>query len=506
MSTALITQSLRTRASDIIIRSPVSAIYPDVSKVFKGLYSSSLAGEPSILGLSPTRSTSEYMLSSFSDLNRSLRTISAIGGSERTINIEDLRKGADVVIGTPGRVDWLIQNQLLVTRNIQVILLDKSNLLLSSEIVLRILKNLPATSQRVLLTNSSDPMDPWLKDTIQSITRPCGYIDVLVELNPAAASPNITTRHCYSIINQSDQMRQLRAIVDNTDHKKTIVYVRSSQEVEMMRDHPLFTDWYFNSLEKGGKSLSRFKAATRATLVTHDTVVSFDTNSCRKLFLGPPKSLDEYMIQVGDSLESLVVVRKNEFEKFSANYLKKLFNFVPTNVPGPVDLSMAYLESVIRQVRSDVSSTPVTTTSNLVKMHGPDLVTGLLLMAEERRVFDEKTSPFSGEPGYSPVLLVDPFMKKIRTHEMCHKIVSECLRSSRSSIGRIALSEKGFIVDVPNESVAALIGSPKLTRRNIHAVYLTAIPRIIDRQKSFIIKRLVRDRKLASRLLLKRKR
>ena len=489
-----LSELVRSRVSDILIRSPGSLAYTDLSEILAHTYKAHPHGEPSILGISPTKPSCEY-LGSCLKLSP-LRTVLAIGGSERSSNIANLRMGADIVLGTPARIDWLLGNQSLVTRNIQLIVLDKSSQLLTSDIVLKIIKQLPVLSQRILVTGTHDPLDPWLKDTVHSIIRPGGLVDVSPTNSVIAPS---STRHTYSLIGHTDQLKLLRFTNDNSETKKTIIFVRSRTDLDILRENRLFSDWLFNT-EKSD-SVTRFIAAIRSVLVTCNDLDTIPKN-CRIIHFGVPKSSDDYLNRTRSVDESHVLLRKSDFEKFKSIYMKKNnIMFSAIGVPSPIELTLSFFQDTIRRMKTeDPEPTP------LVRLHGSDLVTGLLVMAEEGRIFTEKTSPFSGEPGYSPVLLVDPFLKKIKTHEACHKIVADCLRQSKKSIGRIALSEKGFVVDVPTELVTSLTDSPKLKRRNIHAVYLSEIPRIVDRQKSFIIKRAVRDKKLAARLLGKRKR
>jgi hypothetical protein len=483
---------LRTRASDVMIRSVGSAVYPEMSQTLKDVYKPHPSGEPSILGISPTKPSCDYLASCFQI--PPLRTVTGIGGSERSLNVANLRMGADLVIGTPGRIDWLLSTNSLTSGNIQLVLLDKSNQLLTSDIVLKILNQVPLSAQRVLVTGSSEPTNPWLQDTVHSIIRPVGLVDLV----PTDPPESTRTKHTYSLVGQSEQLKQLRFTLDTSGSKKTIVFVRSLTDVEVLRENRMFNDLLFDT--DNSNSVARFNAASRAILVTHD--LSSIPTDCRIVHFGLPKSPDEYANRTSSVEESHVLLRKPEFDKFKSVYLKKnRMSFSALGVPSPTELTLSFFQNTVRQMKQEKSES-----SPLVKMHGSDLVTGLILMAEEGRIFGEKTSPLSGEPGYSPVLLVDPFMKKIKSHQVCHKIVSDCLRQSKKSIGRIALSEKGFVVDVPTDLVSTLTASPKLKRRNIHAVFLSQIPRIVDKQKTFIIKRTVRDRKLAARLIAKRKR
>jgi hypothetical protein len=212
---------------------------------------------------------------------------------------------------------------------------------------------------------------------------------------------------------------------------------------------------------------------------------------------------------------SHVLIRNNEFDSFKKNICK----FSPYSIPNGDEAMLMFARRLLNDTRpagetdtsKDMTSQETVISpkkiSDLIRMHGIEFVTGLVSMARLANVgIDKVPSPLSGESGFSAILLHDPFHKKIRTHEMCHKLVADALKRSvggdiRDSIGRIALSEKGFVVDVLTEYVSSLMNSRRLRARNIQPIYLKELPRIVDRDKSFVLKQFVKDKKLLSRMM-----
>lgn len=83
--------------------------------------------------LSPTR---ELALQIHEELKRigkctNLSIVSVFGGSDIERQIKDLKRGADIVVGTPGRVQDLMRRRVLKINNIDFMVLDEADEMLN---------------------------------------------------------------------------------------------------------------------------------------------------------------------------------------------------------------------------------------------------------------------------------------------------------------------------------------------------------------------------------------
>ena len=79
--------------------------------------------------LCPTRELALQTTEVFRKLSAGskLRTVSVYGGQSATVQIRALRAGAQIVVGTPGRVKDLIQRNVLKLQNVRTVVLDEAD-------------------------------------------------------------------------------------------------------------------------------------------------------------------------------------------------------------------------------------------------------------------------------------------------------------------------------------------------------------------------------------------
>lgn len=81
------------------------------------------------LVLCPTRELALQTTEVFRKLSTGtkLRTVSVYGGQSATVQIRAIRAGAQIVVGTPGRVKDLIQRNVLKLQNVRTVVLDEAD-------------------------------------------------------------------------------------------------------------------------------------------------------------------------------------------------------------------------------------------------------------------------------------------------------------------------------------------------------------------------------------------
>lgn len=79
--------------------------------------------------LCPTRELAIQTTQTFNNLSafKKLRIVSVYGGQSATIQIRALRAGAQIVVGTPGRVKDLIERNILKLKNVRIAILDEAD-------------------------------------------------------------------------------------------------------------------------------------------------------------------------------------------------------------------------------------------------------------------------------------------------------------------------------------------------------------------------------------------
>lgn len=112
--------------------------------------------------LTPTRELSEQVAEEARRLSytRPVKTVCCVGGKQIRRQIDGLKQGAQIVIGTPGRVLDLISRKILVLDTIRIVVLDEADRMLDIGFrpdIERILRRCPTERQTLLLSATLPP-------------------------------------------------------------------------------------------------------------------------------------------------------------------------------------------------------------------------------------------------------------------------------------------------------------------------------------------------------------
>ncbi len=119
-------------------------------------------GQVQALVVTPTRELALQVAKSFDDYGRyrRVRVLAVYGGQPYGQQIHQLRKGVNVVVGTPGRLLDLIKQKVLDLSNVRTIVLDEADEMLSMgfiEDMEAILEQTPSTRQTTLFSATVPP-------------------------------------------------------------------------------------------------------------------------------------------------------------------------------------------------------------------------------------------------------------------------------------------------------------------------------------------------------------
>jgi ATP-dependent RNA helicase DeaD len=115
-----------------------------------------------VLVLTPTRELSEQVAEEARRLSshHPVRVATCVGGKKITQQVNALKSGAQIVVGTPGRVLDLLRRQLLRVDALKVVVLDEADRMLDIGFrpdIERILRQCPADRQTLLLSATLPP-------------------------------------------------------------------------------------------------------------------------------------------------------------------------------------------------------------------------------------------------------------------------------------------------------------------------------------------------------------
>ncbi len=177
-------------------------------------------------------------LENFSKYMPAFKTIAVYGGADISKQINQLRGGGQIVVGTPGRVNDLLRRNILKVGNIKWLVLDEADEMLTmgfKEEMDAILANTPKEKQTLLFsatmpTEIADLTDKYLSSP-----------EKITVGKKNAGAENV--EHHYYVVHARDKYATLKRIADNYPDCYAIVFCRTRMETKEVAEN-LLADGY----------------------------------------------------------------------------------------------------------------------------------------------------------------------------------------------------------------------------------------------------------------------
>jgi len=224
------------------------------------------------------------------------------GGERIDVQIKALRRGTNIVIGTPGRVHDLIRRNVLKLSTIRWVVLDEADEMLDmgfKEDLDAILDDTPATRQTLLFSAT-------ISRSVRAIAKQ--YMktaeEIAIGTNNIGAD-NIT--HEYYIVNAKDRFIALKRILDNLPGVYGILFCRTRIETqdlaEKLKRANYDTDALHGDISQSirTKIMDRFKKKDSGLLVATDVAArGIDINNLSHVInYGLPEQINSYTHRTG---------------------------------------------------------------------------------------------------------------------------------------------------------------------------------------------------------------
>jgi ATP-dependent RNA helicase DeaD len=223
--------------------------------------------------LSPTRELCVQIMNDMTSFATSMNVdiLAVYGGASIEQQIKSLRKNCDIVVGTPGRTLDLIKRKILKLENVQYVVLDEADEMLSmgfSEDMDAILATTP-TEKQVLLFSATMPPE------MQRLSKK--YMKNPQEVSAGSKKEaNVNVEHIYYQIQSKDRYLALKRAVDVAPDIYGIIFCRTRSETKDVAEK-LAADGYNTDSLHGDLSqaqrdhvMGRFRSRQLQILVATD--------------------------------------------------------------------------------------------------------------------------------------------------------------------------------------------------------------------------------------------
>lgn len=179
---------------------------------------------PQLLVLAPTRELAIQVAEAFQTYSRYLKcsVLPIYGGQSYDNQLRQLKRGTQIIVGTPGRVMDHIRRKTLVLDQLQALVLDEADEMLRMgfiDDVEWILEHTPAQRQIALF---SATMPKEIKKVANKYLNDPAHIKIETKTSTAT-----TIRQRFSIVNRNQKLDAFTRILEVEDFDGVIVFVRT---------------------------------------------------------------------------------------------------------------------------------------------------------------------------------------------------------------------------------------------------------------------------------------
>lgn len=190
---------------------------------------------PRVLVLAPTRELAIQVAKDFKDISKRLAITCFYGGSSYNPQIDAIRNGIDILVGTPGRIKDHIQNHKLDLTKLKHVVLDEVDQMLDmgfaeqvEEILSASYKKDSDSNPQTLLFSATCPH--WVYDVAKKYMRAdCKHVDLIGKKTQKAAT---TVEHLAIACHWSQRAAVIGDVIQvySGSHGRTIVFCETKKE------------------------------------------------------------------------------------------------------------------------------------------------------------------------------------------------------------------------------------------------------------------------------------
>jgi ATP-dependent RNA helicase DeaD len=313
--------------------------------------------------LSPTRELAVQIGNNIKDFSKYMKNVNVLtvyGGANIDEQIKKLRKGVQIVVGTPGRTVDLIKRGRLKLENVQWLILDEADEMLNmgfKDELDQVLEVTPEEKQ-TLLFSATFPKE------VESIAR--NYMNNPVEITAGqknTGSDNVENQ--YYLVTERNRYPALRRICDVNPDIYGIVFCRTKRETAQVADN-LIQDGYNADALHGDLSqaqrdgvMQKFRNKSLQMLVATDVAArGLDVNSLTHVInYKLPDQTEAYTHRsgrtgrAGNKGISIALITNKEMGKLRPIERKIQKKFEKKSVPSGEEICKNQLFSLINNVK-----------------------------------------------------------------------------------------------------------------------------------------------------------
>lgn len=446
---------------------------------------------PQAIVLSPTR---ELAMQIHEELNRigkynDSKIVCVFGGSDIEKQIRTIKKGAEIIVGTPGRVMDLMRRNVLKLNDVKYVVLDEADEMLNMgfvEDIETILEKIDDNRQTILF---SATMPSGIKKIAQNYMH-ADFKHVAILSKQTTAT---SVKQFYYEVKQKDRFETLCRLIDVANVKTGIIFCRTKRSVdevtEQMQQANYNVEAMHGDLNQNHRmnTLRKFKKGTINFLIATDVAArGIDVeNVTHVINYELPQDIESYVHRIGRTgradkeglaysiitprevsfLKQIERVTKSKITKVSVPSLQEIFEAkIGTLISDVEDVILAGNHKKFKQLVNEIDPTMLS-----------DFTAALLYMNYhqqlgfnyQRDTIQEISSKKRGKNNkdYARLFITAGTMDRVKVPQIISFFVDNA-KIKKDDIGDIDIKRKFTFVDINKKVVNKVIN--KCNRQKIN--------------------------------------
>lgn len=254
--------------------------------------------------LAPTRELAAQIAESFKSLNtkKGLRAVTIVGGLSMRRQSDELRRGAQVVIATPGRLLDHIERGNLNLSSVEILVLDEADRMLDMGFlpaIRKVLSELPSKRQALLFSATMSP-------EIEKLARSTMNKPEIIEVSPRGSAAETVEQYAYTVATES-KTALLLDLLEKEQSARVLVFTRTKRGAERLshilqaREHKANRIHADRSQSQRESALRGFREGhTRVLVATDIAARGIDVDSVSHVInYDMPTAPEDYVHRIG---------------------------------------------------------------------------------------------------------------------------------------------------------------------------------------------------------------
>ncbi len=446
---------------------------------------------PQAIILSPTR---ELAMQIHEEMNRigkynGSKITCVYGGSDIEKQIRTIKKGIDIIVGTPGRVMDLMRRKVLKLTNVKFVVLDEADEMLNMgfvEDIETILEKVDDSRQTILF---SATMPAGIKKIAQNYMHDdFRHVAVLSKQTTATS-----VKQFYYEVRQKDRFETLCRLIDVANVKTGIIFCRTKRSVDEVTEQMQQANYNVEAMH-GMNTLRKFKKGTINFLIATDVAArGIDVeNVTHVINYELPQDIESYVHRIGrtgradkEGLAYSIITPKEK------NFLRQIERVTKSTITKAViptlqEISEAKIGALVSDVEDVILAGNHKKFKQLVNEIDPtllaDFTAALLYMNYQDQLgynyTRDKIQEASGNEGgkskrnnkdFTRIFVTAGSMDRIKVPQVINFFVSKA-GIKKEDIGEIDIKRKFTFIDIKKKVVNKVVkncNKQKINNRKI---------------------------------------